>query len=313
MPPSKLSLISNEDFTRFISNSTTWPQVINKCGFFTTSCPKVKERAMAMKLNVSHIIEGRKKGPNKMKMISDSTFKELVSTSQNWNDVARKIGFKVTNTSGGAGMWCKARAIKMGLNIAHVRGLKPFSDLKHGRKGNTLKRKLKDAGIPEICSWCRCEHMQLDDGKWLWFGRELRLQVDHINGKSNPPCEKDDDVKNLRFLCYNCHSQTPNSNHRYIVNHSKKKRGRPNQLLSASAQEYICQMCQCEYMQKGLDGVWVWNGLRIKLQCDHIDGDRSNNEISNMRWLCPCCHSTTDTFCGRNKKRKRQQREQQGT
>jgi len=311
MPPSKLSLISNEDFTRFISNSTTWPQVINKCGFFTTSCPKVKERAMAMKLNVSHIIEGRKKGPNKMKMISDSTFKELVSTSQNWNDVARKIGFKVTNTSGGAGMWCKARAIKMGLNIAHVRGLKPFSDLKSPRRNVcTLRRKLKDAGILEICSWCRCEHMELDDGKWLWFGRELRLQIDHIHGRSNPPCEKDDDVNNLRFLCYNCHSQTPNCTLGYKIN-PKTRSNSARQILLRSGKEYICEMCKCEHMEKGFNGAWEWRGWMLNLQCEHIDGDHNNDELSNLTWLCPCCHSTTDTFCGRNNKRKRQQREEQ--
>ncbi len=43
-----------------------------------------------------------------------------------------------------------------------------------------------------------------------------------------------------------------------------------------------------------------WEGGPIPLQLDHIDGDRTNNEIGNLRLLCPNCHALTDTYCGRN-------------
>jgi Zn finger protein HypA/HybF involved in hydrogenase expression len=43
-----------------------------------------------------------------------------------------------------------------------------------------------------------------------------------------------------------------------------------------------------------------WNGKPLTLQVDHIDGDRFNNVISNLRFLCPNCHSQTITYsrCG---------------
>lgn len=44
----------------------------------------------------------------------------------------------------------------------------------------------------------------------------------------------------------------------------------------------------------------VWNGEPLVLQLDHIDGDNSNNERSNLRCLCPNCHTQTTTFCSRN-------------
>lgn len=56
--------------------------------------------------------------------------------------------------------------------------------------------------------------------------------------------------------------------------------------------EYKCQSCGC-------DGHWQ-NG-QISLEVDHIDGDNSNNEISNLRYLCPNCHALTETYRGKNK------------
>lgn len=37
------------------------------------------------------------------------------------------------------------------------------------------------------------------------------------------------------------------------------------------------------------------------LQIDHIDGDWSNNEESNLQVLCPNCHALTENFGSRNK------------
>lgn len=47
-------------------------------------------------------------------------------------------------------------------------------------------------------------------------------------------------------------------------------------------------------------GLTEWFGLAIVLEVDHIDGDRVNNVLSNLRLLCPNCHSQTPTFRGKN-------------
>ena len=56
--------------------------------------------------------------------------------------------------------------------------------------------------------------------------------------------------------------------------------------------EYKCSNCGC-------DG--NWQGGIISLEIDHIDGDCTNNEVSNLRYLCPNCHALTETYRGRNK------------
>jgi 5-methylcytosine-specific restriction endonuclease McrA len=45
----------------------------------------------------------------------------------------------------------------------------------------------------------------------------------------------------------------------------------------------------------------VYNNKEIILHLDHKDGDNSNNELNNLRFLCPNCHSQTSTYSGRNK------------
>jgi hypothetical protein len=44
---------------------------------------------------------------------------------------------------------------------------------------------------------------------------------------------------------------------------------------------------------------------KVPLEIDHIDGDSSNNQESNLRVLCPNCHSLTPTFRALNKKSSR--------
>lgn len=56
--------------------------------------------------------------------------------------------------------------------------------------------------------------------------------------------------------------------------------------------EYKCKECN----------ISQWNGKKISLQMDHIDGDCCNHLLSNLRLLCPNCHSQTETFARKNRK-----------
>ena len=57
---------------------------------------------------------------------------------------------------------------------------------------------------------------------------------------------------------------------------------------------YICSEC----------GIYdKYNGKPLVLQLEHKDGDPKNNIITNLTFLCPNCHSQTDTYGGRNNRK----------
>lgn len=62
-------------------------------------------------------------------------------------------------------------------------------------------------------------------------------------------------------------------------------------LLKHNMKEYKCESCNLSDQ---------WNNKPINLQMDHINGNRKDHRLDNLRWLCPNCHSQTDTFCARN-------------
>lgn len=41
----------------------------------------------------------------------------------------------------------------------------------------------------------------------------------------------------------------------------------------------------------------IWNGKKLVLHLDHINGNNQDNRIENLRILCPNCHTQTETYC----------------
>jgi hypothetical protein len=48
-------------------------------------------------------------------------------------------------------------------------------------------------------------------------------------------------------------------------------------------------------------GLTEWQGLTIKLELHHVDGDADNNSRENLQLLCLNCHALTPTFRGKNR------------
>jgi hypothetical protein len=65
-----------------------------------------------------------------------------------------------------------------------------------------------------------------------------------------------------------------------------------NRLVAEGRKQPACEWC----------GLTEWLGRSIPLELHHVDGDRTNNVLSNLTLLCPNCHALTDNYRGKNKK-----------
>jgi len=71
----------------------------------------------------------------------------------------------------------------------------------------------------------------------------------------------------------------------YISSHRLK-----NKLIRDGVKEHRCEVCSNS----------EWMNKPIPIELDHIDGNHHNNELSNLRIICPNCHAQTETHSGKN-------------
>ena len=104
--------------------------------------------------------------------------------------------------------------------------------------------------------------------------KELNCSTDHFSAQKSHAYVKHD-LKDILV-----------ENSTYANISSLKKR-----LLNEKVLEYKCAIC----------GISEWQGKPLSLQLDHINGKNNDHRIENIRFLCPNCHSQTETFAGRNR------------
>jgi HNH endonuclease len=64
-------------------------------------------------------------------------------------------------------------------------------------------------------------------------------------------------------------------------------------LIGEGIKQDRCEMC----------GLTEWRGRPLSMALHHINGDGRDNRLENLQLLCPNCHSQTDNFSARGRRR----------
>lgn len=82
----------------------------------------------------------------------------------------------------------------------------------------------------------------------------------------------------------------------FVENSTYNRQKLKERIIKGNLIEYKCNNC---------DNNGEWNGNKLSLQLEHINGVNNDNRIENLTFLCPNCHSQTETFSGKKLKKKR--------
>lgn len=149
------------------------------------------------------------------------------------------------------------------------------------------RSKLDDVSEDEFIHKVKCSNSLTD------LMRNLNYSVQ--SGRSRNKIQKKINDLNLNTDHFNKKYKTKvNSvnNNNVLIKHSKHSNNFVKKIiLKDDLIQYACN--KCGLLDK-------WNGMTITLQLDHINGDNKDNRLENLRFLCPNCHSQTQTYGSKN-------------
>ncbi|MER7400151.1 HNH endonuclease signature motif containing protein [Streptomyces sp. NPDC000151] len=201
---------------------------------------------------------------------------EAVAASHTLSEALRRLG---VDPKGPSRSYLRARIKALGIDTSHFQ-----------REGTRWTKDVLEAAVTSSTSMCEVlRHLGLDvvGGHHTHISRRIRalgIDTSHF-GESERTKRSPHRRRTLEELLV---EQDP----------ANARRTHPDRLKGAMLAHGVSERC-------ALCGTGtLWRGRPLPLEVDHVDGNWRDNRLENLRLLCPNCHSCTDTYRGRNKRRR---------
>ncbi|MBV8762752.1 MAG: HNH endonuclease, partial [Deltaproteobacteria bacterium] len=268
---------TDEQLAEAVASSKTYRDVHRKLGLAEGSRKHVKRCIEKAGLDTSHF-DSAGRAPARRLAVSDDVLIDVVKRSRTATEVLSALGLPVTGHHFNR---LKRRMWQLGVTMPY------FRRGPRGRRGvSWTDEQLRDA--VSTCSNYASVIRQLGlipaGGNYDAIKRrirELALDTSHFHASiafhgnwRRDPTPLDE------VLVADSH----------VASHTLKLR-----LFAEGLKTAACELCGWAE-RRPLDGV-------IPVELDHINGDRRDNRLENLRILCPNCHSLQPTHRGLNRKR----------
>lgn len=263
---------TDDQLRNAVATSRTYRQVMRAIGLAAGSLVYLKKQIARLALDTSHF-DSHPKNP----LASDDELREIVRSSTTGTEVLARLGMQPRRAHFEK---LNRRLAQLALDTSH------FRSARGRRRSRWTDEQLRDAVRASTSYRGVIEKLGLiaAGGNYDQVKRriaELALDTSHFQGygwsrgKQLPYAPK---VPLCEVLVAG----------RWTMSHPLKKR-----LFREGLKQPKCE--RCGWCERAPDG-------RIPVELDHINGDKNDNRLENLRILCPNCHSLQPTHRGLNQK-----------